>query len=149
MANAHSFAATHSDSGRARNGDAGSGSIIRRASNEPSDTAKTEGGDATRNVGRPAGRVLPKEGGARELGAWAYTFRMDLLARITHDQAVMGGRPCIRGMRVTVGMIMGLLAAGRTQEEILQAYPYLEKDDIQAALTYAAWRTQEEELPLT
>jgi uncharacterized protein (DUF433 family) len=52
-------------------------------------------------------------------------------------------------MRVTVGMIMGLLAAGRTQEEILQAYPYLEKDDIQAALTYAAWRTQEEELPLT
>ncbi len=61
----------------------------------------------------------------------------------------MGGRPCIRGMRVTVGTIMGLLAAGRTQEEILQEYPYLEKDDIQAALTYAAWRTQEEELPLT
>jgi uncharacterized protein (DUF433 family) len=60
----------------------------------------------------------------------------------------MGGRPCIRGMRVTVGTIVGLLAAGRTHEEILQAYPYLEADDIRAALSYAAWRTEEVELPL-
>jgi uncharacterized protein (DUF433 family) len=73
---------------------------------------------------------------------------MDLLQRITHDPAVMGGRPCIRGMRVTVGTIVGLLAAGRTHEEILQAYPYLEADDIRAALSYAAWRTEEVELPL-
>ena len=60
----------------------------------------------------------------------------------------MGGRPCIRGMRVTVGTIVGLLAAGRTHQEILQAYPYLEADDIRAALSYAAWRTEEVELPL-
>ena len=73
---------------------------------------------------------------------------MDLLQRITRDPAVMGGRPCIRGMRVTVGTIVGLLAAGRTQEAILQAYPYLEADDIRAALSYAAWRTEEVELPL-
>ncbi len=59
----------------------------------------------------------------------------------------MGGRPCIRGMRVTVGTIVGLLAAGRTHEEILQSYPYLELDDIRAALSYAAWRTEEVELP--
>jgi uncharacterized protein (DUF433 family) len=52
-------------------------------------------------------------------------------------------------MRVTVGAIMGLLAAGRTHEEILEAYPYLERDDIRAALAYAAWRTEEAELPLT
>ena len=52
-------------------------------------------------------------------------------------------------MRVTVGTIMGLLAAGRTQQEILSAYPYLEPEDVQAALAYAAWRTQEVELPLT
>ena len=73
---------------------------------------------------------------------------MDLLQRITRDPAVMGGRPCIRGMRVTVGTIVGLLAAGRTREEILQAYPYLEAGDIRAALSYAAWRTEEVELPL-
>jgi uncharacterized protein (DUF433 family) len=73
---------------------------------------------------------------------------MDLSKRITRDPAVMGGRPCIRGMRVTVGAIVGLLAAGRTREEILDAYPYLEVDDIQAALSYAAWRTEEVELPL-
>ena len=73
---------------------------------------------------------------------------MNLLQRITRDPAVMGGRPCIRGMRVTVGTIVGLLTAGRTHEEILQAYPYLEADDIRAALSYAAWRAEEVELPL-
>jgi uncharacterized protein (DUF433 family) len=51
-------------------------------------------------------------------------------------------------MRITVGTIVGLLAAGRTYEEILQAYPYLEPEDIQAALSYAAWRAEEIELPL-
>lgn len=73
---------------------------------------------------------------------------MDPTNRITHDPAVMGGRPCIRGMRVTVGTIVGLLASGQTDEEILQAYPYLEQEDIRAALSYAAWRVEEAELPL-
>ena len=71
----------------------------------------------------------------------------DVLARITHDPAVMGGRPCLRGMRVTVGAIVGLLGAGHSVDEILREYPYLEKDDIQAALAYAAWRSDEIELP--
>jgi len=61
----------------------------------------------------------------------------------------MGGKPCIRGMRVTVGMIIGMLAAGHSSEEILKLYPYLEEPDIRAALQYAAWRTQEREIPLS
>ncbi len=72
----------------------------------------------------------------------------DVLARITHDVSVMGGRPCIRGMRVTVGTIVGLLAAGRSADDVLVAYPYLEREDIQAALAYAAWRSEEIEVPL-
>lgn len=73
---------------------------------------------------------------------------IELLRRITHDPNVMGGRPCIRGLRVTVGMVVGLLAAGRTTDEVLAAYPYLERDDVLAALTFAAWRAQEIDLPL-
>ena len=69
--------------------------------------------------------------------------------RITFDPAIMGGKPCIRGMRVTVGMIVGMVAAGRTSAEILHLYPYLEEPDIRAALSYAAWRVQEHELPLS
>lgn len=68
--------------------------------------------------------------------------------RITLDPAVMGGKPCIRGLRVTVGMILGLLASGQARERILQAYPYLEPEDIDAALAYAAWRLEEREEPL-
>lgn len=68
--------------------------------------------------------------------------------RITFDPNVMGGKATIRHMRVTAGMILGLLAAGRTHEEILHAYPYLEEQDIQATLNYAAWRAEERELPL-
>jgi len=60
----------------------------------------------------------------------------------------MGGKPCIRGMRVTVGMIMGLLSSGNSTEDILKAYPYLEPEDIQQALEYAAWRTSEYEVEL-
>lgn len=71
------------------------------------------------------------------------------LSRITFDPQVMGGKPCIRGMRVTVGTIVGLLAAGRSIEQILQAYPYLEEPDIREALSYAAWRAEESDLPLT
>ena len=74
---------------------------------------------------------------------------MKQLTRITLNPAVMGGKPCIRGMRVTVGMIVGLLAAGRSKEEILKAYPYLEPEDISEALAYAAWRVEELELPLS
>lgn len=65
--------------------------------------------------------------------------------RITHDPTVMGGKPCIRGLRVTVGTILGLLATGATRERILQAYPYLEPEDIDAVLAYAAWRLEERE----
>jgi uncharacterized protein (DUF433 family) len=68
-----------------------------------------------------------------------------LLDRITHDPNVMGGKPCIRGMRVTVGTILGLLATKVSREEILDSYPYLESDDIDACLNYAAWRLTERE----
>ena len=67
------------------------------------------------------------------------------LTRITLDPAIMGGKACIRGMRVTAGTIVGLLAAKRTREEILKAHPYLEPEDIDEALAYAAWRLEERE----
>ena len=72
---------------------------------------------------------------------------MTQFTRITFDPAVMGGKACIRGLRVTVGMILGLLAAGRTRDEILKAYPYLEPGAIDEALSYAAWRVEEREVP--
>jgi len=68
--------------------------------------------------------------------------------RITLDPGMMGGKPCIRGQRVTVGTILGLLAAGRSRTEILSAYPYLEAEDIDQCLTYAAWRMEERDVPL-
>lgn len=70
------------------------------------------------------------------------------LERITLDPNMMGGKPCIRGLRVTVGTIIGLLASGLTHEAVLKMYPYLEQDDITAALAYAAWRSEEIEVPL-
>ena len=73
---------------------------------------------------------------------------MNILRRITFDQNIMGGKPCLRGLRVTVGTIVGLVATGHTEREILNLYPYLEKEDIAAALSYAAWRAEEIELPL-
>ena len=73
---------------------------------------------------------------------------MKTLTRITRDPAVMGGRPCIRGLRVTVGTLVGLMAAGRSTEEILKAYPYLAEEDLREALAYAAWRSEEVEVPL-
>jgi uncharacterized protein (DUF433 family) len=73
---------------------------------------------------------------------------MSELGRITFDPNVMGGKPCIRGMRVTVGTIVGLIAVGATAEEILIDYPYIEAEDISAALSYAAWRSEEIEVPL-
>ena len=68
--------------------------------------------------------------------------------RITLDPAVMGGKACIRGMRITAGTVLGLLATGTTRERILQAYPLLEAEDIDAVLAYAAWRLEEREEPL-
>lgn len=73
---------------------------------------------------------------------------MKQLARITTSPEVMGGKPCIRGLRVTVGTVVGLIAAGRSKAEILDLYPYLEESDIAEALAYAAWRTEEIEVPL-
>ena len=73
---------------------------------------------------------------------------MKKLTRITFDPNIMGGKPCIRGMRVTVGMILGMLASGHSKEHILEIYPYLESQDIDESLTYAAWRVEEIDLPL-
>ena len=73
---------------------------------------------------------------------------MDGLDRITFTPGVMGGKPCIRGKRVTVGMIVGQIAAGVSIDELLADYPYLEQEDIAQALRYAAWRSQERELVL-
>lgn len=69
--------------------------------------------------------------------------------RITRSVEIMGGKPCIRGTRVSVGLIVGLVASGKTIEEILSAYPYLEAADISQALAYAAWRVEEVEIPLS
>lgn len=73
---------------------------------------------------------------------------MSHFERITFDPNVMGGKPCLRGKRVTVGTIVGLIASGLSKEDILADYPYLEPEDITAALTYAAWRSEEVELPI-
>ena len=68
---------------------------------------------------------------------------MKQLRRITLDPEVMGGKPCIRGLRVTVGTIVGLMVSGHSSEDILMAYPYLESEDLQEALSYAAWGVEE------
>lgn len=73
---------------------------------------------------------------------------MGQLDRITQQPDVMGGRACIRGMRVTAGMIVGQVGAGHTVDEILIDYPYLEREDIMQALRYAAWRAEEREVVL-
>ena len=70
------------------------------------------------------------------------------LERITLNPMIVGGKPCIRGMRITVGTIVGLVASGASFEEILQLYPYLESEDIRAAVAYTAWRSEERETPL-
>jgi len=101
--------------------------------------------------------------GARRRGVWNLPDRphvvtghrpisipahMQELSRIQRRPTVMGGKPCIRGTRVTVGTVVGLIASGRRIEEILDAYPYLTQEDIQQALSYAAWRSEEVEVPL-
>jgi len=73
---------------------------------------------------------------------------MENFDRIKFDPNIMGGKPTIRGMRVTVGAIVGLIASGYSEGKILEMYPYLEKSDITQALQYAAWRADELEQPL-
>ena len=70
------------------------------------------------------------------------------LDRITQDPAVMGWAPCIRGMRVTVGMIVGQLGAGRSIEDLLSDYPYLVRADILQALQHAAWLAEARDIEL-
>jgi uncharacterized protein (DUF433 family) len=73
---------------------------------------------------------------------------VDTFTRITQNPNVMGGKPCIRGMRVTVGVIVAQIGAGLTIDQVIADYPYLERDDIFEALRYAAWRAQEREIAL-
>ena len=73
---------------------------------------------------------------------------MNVHPNITLDPALMGGKPCIRGMRVAVATILGLMATGHTNEQILSDYPYLTEQDFKDVLAYAAWRLEEAELPL-
>ncbi len=71
---------------------------------------------------------------------------MKNLNRITLNPDIMGGKPCIKGLRVTVGTIIGLLASGQTTQGVLKMYPYLQHEDIMEALAYAAWRSSEVEV---
>ena len=73
---------------------------------------------------------------------------MGQLDRITQQPDMMGGKACIRGMRVTVGMVVGQIGAGQSIDDILNDYPYLEREDILQALRYAAWRAEEREVTL-
>ncbi|WP_296753278.1 DUF433 domain-containing protein [Thiobacillus sp.] len=73
---------------------------------------------------------------------------MEHLDRITQQPDVMGGKACIRGMRVTVGMVVGQIGAGHSIDDVLADYPYLEREDIMQALRYAAWRAEEREVML-
>lgn len=75
-------------------------------------------------------------------------MQMTELDRITMRPDVMGGKPCIRDMRVTVGALVGQIAAGKTIEALLADYPYLEREDVVQALRYAAWRAEEREVSL-
>ena len=68
---------------------------------------------------------------------------------IVLDPDIMGGKPCIRGTRVTVGLVVGMLSKGHDRQEILTLYPYLRSEDIDAALEYAAWRAEEQEVSVT
>ena len=73
---------------------------------------------------------------------------MGQLDRITQQPEIMGGKACVRGMRVTVGMIVGQIGAGHSVEDVLADYPYLEREDIMQALRYAAWRAEDREVVL-
>jgi uncharacterized protein (DUF433 family) len=70
------------------------------------------------------------------------------LDRIIQNPEIMGGKPCLRGKRVTVGTVVGLIASGHSHSEILAAYPYLDEEDLRQSLAYAAWRVQEIEIAI-
>jgi uncharacterized protein (DUF433 family) len=74
--------------------------------------------------------------------------KMGQFDRITRQPGIMGGKACIRGLRVTVGMVVGQIGAGRSVDEILIEYPYVEREDVMQALRYAAWRADEREVDL-
>ena len=78
-----------------------------------------------------------------------YSLAVPKLERITVNPAVMGGKPCIRGLRVTVGTLVGLVAAGKSRPEILRLYSYLEAADLDEALAYATWRVEEQEVAVS
>jgi uncharacterized protein (DUF433 family) len=113
----------------------------------PSFGGQREPSGSSRATG--AGRLLLRFSAAApyRLGAKGIQSMAEF-ERITFNPEVMGGRPCIRGMRVTVGMVVGMFATGRSIEEILELYPYLTREDVTAALRYAAWRAQEREIVL-
>jgi uncharacterized protein (DUF433 family) len=73
----------------------------------------------------------------------------DVFDRITQEPGLMGGKPCIRGMRITVSTVLSQIGAGETIEELLEDYPYLEREDILQALQYAAWLAEGREVSLT
>lgn len=78
-----------------------------------------------------------------------YRSGMAPLDRVTRSIDVMGGKPCVGGTRVTVGTVVGLVAAGKSTAEILDAYQYLDEQDVMQALAYAAWRVEEIEIPIS
>lgn len=78
-----------------------------------------------------------------------YRSGMAPLDRVTRSIDVMGGKPCVGGTRVTVGTVVGLVAVGKSVAEILDAYPYLDEQDVMQALAYAAWRVEEIEIPIS
>lgn len=80
--------------------------------------------------------------------AWKGPEAMDPFDRITQEPGIMGGKACIRGLRVTVGMVVGQIGAGHTVDEVLADFPYLEREDVMQALRYAAWRADEREIVL-
>ena len=82
------------------------------------------------------------------MSRWSRTIARMAFERITVNPERMGGKPCIRDLRVTVTMVLGQLAGGRTIEQVLADYPYLEREDVLAALEYAAAVVDQRELPL-
>jgi uncharacterized protein (DUF433 family) len=80
--------------------------------------------------------------------ATTWETRMGELDRISHNPEIMGGKACIRGMRVTVGAILGQIGAGKGVDQLLAEYPYLEREDVLQALRYAAWLAEEREVLL-
>jgi uncharacterized protein (DUF433 family) len=85
---------------------------------------------------------------ARSRANWQEALALMKFERITVDPKVCTGKPCIRGLRFPVSRLLGLLAAGETRESILKAYPYLESEDIDEVLRYAAWLAEDETVEL-